>query len=182
MHLEIVNVVGSGSLGRELDLEAVCSKLRGERINVDLNEEAPYMLFIILEEDTPKITLFRSGAYHIPGTASKNELKAQGERLITTFTELGIIESNDIQLPTTQNIVAKYDLEMEINLSKLAVHLGLENIEYEPEQFPGLIYRPTSDGGVVMVFSSGKGIITGWTTKEDIKSTYSSFKSKLSKM
>lgn len=180
MTVDIVNVVGSGSMGREFDLEAVYSKLREEGINVDLNEETAYMLFIILEEDNPKITLFRSGEYHIPGTDSKDELKAQGEKLVNTFTELGIVESNDIQLPTTRNIVARYDLEMELNLSELAVHLGLENIEYEPEQFPGLIYRPTSGDSVIMVFSSGKGIITGLTSGERIKQIYDDFRNELS--
>jgi transcription initiation factor TFIID TATA-box-binding protein len=48
----------------------------------------------------------------------------------------------------------------------LAVHLGLENIEYEPEQFPGLIYRPSEIDTVNLIFSSGKTIISGTVQDE----------------
>jgi transcription initiation factor TFIID TATA-box-binding protein len=39
------------------------------------------------------------------------------------------------------NIVVTTELESTILLEALAVELGLESVEYEPEQFPGLIYR-----------------------------------------
>nr|AWM95337.1 putative transcription factor [uncultured microorganism] len=48
-----------------------------------------------------------------------------------------------------------------MNLNALAIGLGLEQVEYEPEQFPGLIYRPESAEGVVLLFSNGRVVITG---------------------
>jgi len=66
-------------------------------------------------------------------------------------------------------MVCSYDLARYINLNKLVVTLNLENIEYEPEQFPGLVYRIKEPRIVVLIFSSGKLILTGGRNMEDIK-------------
>jgi len=46
-------------------------------------------------------------------------------------------------------------------LNAVALGLGFENIEYEPEQFPGLVYRIKQPKVVVLIFGSGKLVITG---------------------
>jgi transcription initiation factor TFIID TATA-box-binding protein len=61
--------------------------------------------------------------------------------------------------------VASADLKTDLNLN--AVALGLENIEYEPEQFPGLIYRIKQPKVVVLIFSSGKLVIKGGKSPAD---------------
>ena len=65
-----------------------------------------------------------------------------------------------------QNIVASADLKTRLNLNAVALGLGLENIEYEPEQFPGLVYRIKKPKIVVLIFSSGKLVITGGKSPE----------------
>jgi transcription initiation factor TFIID TATA-box-binding protein len=67
------------------------------------------------------------------------------------------------------NIVCSYDIGKYINLNKVVITLNLENIEYEPEQFPGLVYRIKDPKIVALLFSSGKIILTGGKTIEDIK-------------
>ena len=57
--------------------------------------------------------------------------------------------------------MASADLKTSLNLNAVALGLGLENIEYEPEQFPGLVYRIKQPKVVVLIFSSGKLVITG---------------------
>ncbi len=66
-------------------------------------------------------------------------------------------------------MVCSYDLGKYINLNKIAVTLNVENIEYEPEQFPGLVYRIKDPKIVVLIFSSGKIILTGGKNLEDVK-------------
>jgi len=66
-----------------------------------------------------------------------------------------------------QNIVASADLGTDLNLNAIAVGLGLENVEYEPEQFPGLVYRLTDPRVVVLIFGSGKMVVTGGKSPED---------------
>jgi transcription initiation factor TFIID TATA-box-binding protein len=53
-------------------------------------------------------------------------------------------------------------------LNAIAIGLGLENIEYEPEQFPGLVYRLSDPKAVILLFGSGKLVVTGGKTPEDM--------------
>jgi transcription initiation factor TFIID TATA-box-binding protein len=68
-----------------------------------------------------------------------------------------------------QNIVACSDLGAKINLNAIAISLGLEKVEYEPEQFPGLVYRLDVPKVVVLLFSSGKLVCTGARKPEDVE-------------
>ena len=50
----------------------------------------------------------------------------------------------------------------------MAITLGLEKVEYEPEQFPGLVYRLDDPKVVVLLFGSGKMVCTGAKVPEDV--------------
>ena len=76
-------------------------------------------------------------------------------------------------------MVCSYNLGKYININKLSVTLNLENIEYEPEQFPGLVYRIKDPKIVVLIFSSGKLILTGGKNLEDIKKGLDTLEEKL---
>ena len=66
-----------------------------------------------------------------------------------------------------QNNVSSADLGRDLNLNAIAIGLGLENIEYEPEQFPGLVYRLDEPDVVALLFGSGKLVITGGKEPEE---------------
>ena len=68
---------------------------------------------------------------------------------------------------TVQNIVASADITSVLNLSAIAIGLGLENIKYEPEQFPGLVYRIDKPKDAVLLFGSGKLVVTGGKKPKD---------------
>ena len=67
-----------------------------------------------------------------------------------------------------QNMVATADLGGDLNLNEVAVGLGLENVEYEPEQFPGLVYRLNDPKVALLLFGSGKIVCAGARKTEDI--------------
>ncbi|MCK5300835.1 MAG: TATA-box-binding protein, partial [Thermoplasmatales archaeon] len=69
-----------------------------------------------------------------------------------------------------QNIVATSYIGGELNLSEVAVSLGLENVEYEPEQFPGLVYRLTDPKVALLLFGSGKLVCAGAKKTEEVYS------------
>ena len=56
--------------------------------------------------------------------------------------------------------VVVVDLGLELNLDELA--LNLDNVEYEPETFPGLVYRPYESRVSVLVFGNGKLVVAGF--------------------
>ncbi len=69
---------------------------------------------------------------------------------------------------TVQNMVATVDLGARLKLDSIAITLGLENVEFEPEQFPGLVYRVRDPKVVMLIFSSGKVVCTGAKKIPDI--------------
>jgi transcription initiation factor TFIID TATA-box-binding protein len=71
-----------------------------------------------------------------------------------------VLSSNDSEFEV-RNIVLKFELETEFDLSVLAIGLGLDHAEYEPEQFPGLQYRLPDGDGVFLIFRTGSVLLTG---------------------
>ncbi len=69
------------------------------------------------------------------------------------------------------------DFQIEIPLSRLVVALKMERVEYEPEQFPGLIYR--GDAGTALLFSSGKVILAGFKDLDAMEAFASGLKAKI---
>ena len=59
-------------------------------------------------------------------------------------------------------------LPRKLNLNNLTFHLPFDKVEYEPEQFPGLIYRLDYPKVVCLIFGSGKMVITGARAKAEI--------------
>ena len=115
----------------------------------------------MLVEDGPLITLYRSGKYIISGCSSFEELDETNQAFLQVISELDGIETSLETGFTVQNVVCTGALQQPVNLNALAIGLGLEAVEYEPEQFPGLIYRPESFPAVLLIFANGNVVITG---------------------
>ncbi len=118
----------------------------------------------------PKIAalVFGSGKVVLTGAKSIESLN-RGLEILG-----GLLRDLKIDIPENltykiQNIVTSADLGTPINLNKIAVGFNLDRIEYEPEQFPGLVYRLEEPKVVVLLFGSGKLIITGGKQPEDAK-------------
>jgi transcription initiation factor TFIID TATA-box-binding protein len=156
--VEVVNVVASGALDVELDLEAVARDLDDV---VDYDPEKYPGAYVRFGDDEPLITLYRTGKYIITGASSEAEAGSLRDEFLTVLHRNGIVSNADDAWFTVQNYVCMADMERSLNLSALAIGLGLEVTEYEPEQFPGLVYRPHDHACVLLVFASGKVVITG---------------------
>ena len=156
--VKIVNVVGSGSLDVEFDLERVAADI-GSTAEYD-PDKYPGM-YLRFGEDDPLITVYRTGKYIVTGADSENEAHTIRERLLDLLADNEMIPTAEDEWFRIQNLVCTAELEESLNLNALAIGLGLENTEYEPEQFPGLIYRPSGADSVVLLFASGRVVITG---------------------
>lgn len=170
------NLVGSLRLNRQLDLEALTSDLE----NTEYHPETyPSMIYRPFGSGRSVSVLTpSSGKLAIVGAKSKQELREGTEKFLKALINLGIEVETSTDNILIQNIVANYDLNVELDLSIVALSLDLENVEYEPEQFPGLIYR-TTNNSTVLVFGSGKSVITGANTYEDIINSRDEVKEKL---
>jgi transcription initiation factor TFIID TATA-box-binding protein len=110
--------------------------------------------------------VFTSGKVVCTGAKNVDDVHTVIGNMAQKLNDIGIktIENPEI---TVQNIVASADLQAVLNLNAIAIGLGLENIEYEPEQFPGLVYRIDDPKVVVLIFSSGKLVVTGGKSPEN---------------
>jgi len=162
--IRIENVVASTSLGSELDLQAIALALDGAEYEP---EQFPGLIYRLKEPKTATL-LFRSGKAVCTGAKSLEGVKIAIGKVARQIEAAGIPILIEPKIEV-QNIVASSDLESKINLNAIAISLGLEKVEYEPEQFPGLVYRIDSPKVVVLLFGSGKLVCTGAKQPEDVE-------------
>ncbi len=160
--LKIENVVASTKLNDSLDLATIAEKIP----EADYNKKR--FPGVVLRMNDPKIAalVFGSGKVVLTGAKSLDTLAAGVDKLVKTMKEM-YVKINENPGYSIQNIVTSADLGCHINLNKIAMSLSLDKIEYEPEQFPGLVYRLDDPKVVVLLFGSGKLIITGGKVKDD---------------
>jgi len=161
--IDIVNVVASTKLAEAFDLPKIEAELESAEYN---KKKFPGLIYRI---NAPKATflVFTSGKIVCTGSKNVEDVRTAITNLVKTLKSIGFENINLKPEIHVQNIVASADLKSDLNLNVVALGLGLENIEYEPEQFPGLVYRIKQPKVVVLIFSSGKLVITGGKTPEE---------------
>jgi transcription initiation factor TFIID TATA-box-binding protein len=162
--LKIENIVASGIVADSIDLVGVSAKIKNCELNTKRFPGAVYRL------ENPRIAslIFSSGKVVLTGIRDSHALQEGLEIIVRSLRDAGVNTYPEPQVAVT-NIVCSYDLGKYINLNKVVITLNLENIEYEPEQFPGLVYRIADPKIVALLFSSGKIILTGGKNLEDVK-------------
>ncbi|HUT28111.1 MAG TPA: TATA-box-binding protein [Methanomassiliicoccales archaeon] len=162
--IKIENVVASTTLGEELDLQTIALTLDGAEYEP---EQFPGLIYRLKDPKTATL-LFRSGKVVCTGAKSLEQVEVAIKKVAKQIEKAGIKLKMQPK-PDVQNIVASSDLGQEINLNAIAISLGLERVEYEPEQFPGLVYRIDVPKVVVLLFGSGKLVCTGAKKEEDVE-------------
>ncbi len=162
--IKIENVVASTQIGENIDLNKISREIK------DSEYKPKQFPGLVLRTKEPKAAalVFRSGKVVCTGSKSVEEARKAVKQIVKMLKEIDIpvIDEPEVKV---QNIVASADLGVDLNLNAIAIGLGLENIEYEPEQFPGLVYRLDDPRVVVLIFGSGKMVVTGGKSPEDAK-------------
>jgi transcription initiation factor TFIID TATA-box-binding protein len=174
--MNVVNVIATGDLGIELDLEALYNDL--EEVNVKYEPEKFSALQVRFDQEGPVIMLFSSGSYNIVGVKEISNIENIYDSLKRTLENKGISCENEESTPEVQNIICKEDLGGEIKLEILPATLGLENTEYEPEQSPFVYYWPEEDDCLITIPHSGECMITGIRTVDEAEKAFYNFKQK----
>ncbi len=162
--LNIENIVASGVIADSIDLVELSSKVENCLLN---KKRFPGAIYRIKDPRMASL-IFSSGKIVLTGVKNTRALSDGLAIIVKSLKEAGIEPLKEPLVKIT-NMVCSYNLGMSINLNKLAISLNVENVEYEPEQFPGLVYRIKDPKMVVLLFSSGKIILTGGRNLEDIK-------------
>ena len=161
-NLKIQNIVATTSLGKPVSL----TKLARAHSNTEYNPEQFPGLVLRIKEPKSAVLVFSSGNLVCTGTKSVAQVKDVIDAVIRQIAKIGI-KITDKPKITVQNIVASGSIDLGLNLNILA--LQLENTEYEPEQFPGLVYKLADPPATFLLFSNGKLVCTGTKNKQQLE-------------
>jgi transcription initiation factor TFIID TATA-box-binding protein len=159
--IRIVNIVVSTSLEHDIPLEKMAAVLP----NTEYNPEQFPGLVIRIKEPKTSALIFSSGKVVCTGARTLEKVEESIQKIIESLKKINI----DIKIKpkiTVQNVVASGSIGMDLNLNKLA--MKLDNTEYEPEQFPGLVYKLHEAKATFLLFSNGKIVCTGTKSKEQV--------------
>ena len=163
MEIKIQNIVASTTFADKLDLDMIAQSLEEAEYEP---EQFPGLVFRIKNPKTATL-LFRSGAANCTGAKNIEDVRKAIDIIAEKLRELGMSIHKNLEI-VVQNMVATADLGGDLNLNEVAVGLGLENVEYEPEQFPGLVYRLNDPKVALLLFGSGKIVCAGARKTEDV--------------
>jgi transcription initiation factor TFIID TATA-box-binding protein len=162
--------MGTGSLGRELDLRPLVDELvKNSVAPIRTNFTSESMVTIYFGESNIAFTFYRTGSFQIRGANSKEILSDAESKIKTLLSKIGV----DFQNYNFRHVTSVFlgDLDVDVNLETLAIALSLELAEYEPEQFPAIVYKPRQFDVTLLIFSTGKIIVGGTTSRETASSS-----------
>lgn len=159
--IQVVNIVVSTSLEHDIPLEKMAATLS----NTEYNPEQFPGLVIRIKEPKTSALIFSSGKVVCTGARSMQKVEESIDKIIKSLEKIGIKIKIKPKI-NIQNIVASGMVGMDLNLNVLA--MKLENTEYEPEQFPGLVYKLPHAKATFLLFSNGKVVCTGTKSEQEV--------------
>jgi transcription initiation factor TFIID TATA-box-binding protein len=160
--LKIQNIVATTSLQKDVPL----TKLAKTLSNTEYNPEQFPGLVLRIKKPKSAVLVFSSGNLVCTGTKSIVQVKEVIQEVIRQLKKIGVRVTITPKI-TVQNIVASGSININLNLNFLA--LELENTEYEPEQFPGLVYKLVEPNATFLLFSNGKLVCTGTKNRAQLE-------------
>lgn len=159
--IKVVNIVVSANLGHAIPLEKMAATLS----NTEYNPEQFPGLVIRIKEPKTSALIFSSGKIVCTGARSMDKVHESIRKIIKSLEKINVKIKGEPQV-NIQNIVAAGSVGMDLNLNVLA--MKLENTEYEPEQFPGLVYKLPDQKATFLLFSNGKVVCTGTKSEDEV--------------
>ncbi len=160
-NIKVVNIVVSTNLKHDIPLEKMAATLS----NTEYNPEQFPGLVIRIKEPKTSALIFSSGKVVCTGARTMTDVRESIKKIIKSLEKIKVKITITPEI-TIQNIVASGSIGMALNLNTLA--MKLENTEYEPEQFPGLVYKLVEAKATFLLFSNGKVVCTGTKSEKEV--------------
>jgi len=170
--VKIENVVASVALGQPINLSKTAELISTVEYEP---EQFPGLVYRLAKPKTATL-IFSSGKMVCTGAKSEEDVRKTVKQIVFALQNKGVIKDGKPEYQI-QNVVASANLYAEVNLENLAILL--DNVLYEPEQFPGLIYRMDDPKVVLLIFSSGKMVCTGAKKEDDVRTAVEKIYKKL---
>jgi len=158
---KIQNIVATTALEKPVPL----TKLARTQPNTEYNPETFPGLVLRIKEPKSAVLVFSSGNLVCTGTKSVAQVRQVINEVIKQLKKVNVKITTQTKI-TVQNIVASGEINLKLNLNFLA--LEMENTEYEPEQFPGLVYKLIEPNATFLLFSNGKLVCTGTKNRAEL--------------
>jgi transcription initiation factor TFIID TATA-box-binding protein len=168
--IEIRNTVTTADLKQEIDIASF-----NEYEHLSSNLDLYHCGYVKDELMKGRVTVFKSGKLISVGTRSPENSKKELRKASRILQKYKLSKPIKIS-PIIRNIVSGFDLGIKLDIEKLA--RTLPKSMYEPEQFPGLIYR-IQHSCVALLFASGKGVIVGAKSIEETNSAFFEIKTRV---
>ena len=162
--IRIQNISSTANLGIRVDLKKIALKCR----NTEFNPRRFAAVIMRLREPRATALIFASGKMVVTGVKSTHNANLAAKKFAYIVERVGF-KPNEFVDFKVQNIVGTADMGFPIRLEGLVYHHSAF-ASYEPELFPGLIYRLVSPRVVFLIFVSGKVVITGAKKESDLSS------------
>ncbi|KAK2720813.1 hypothetical protein QYM36_004626 [Artemia franciscana] len=159
------NVVSTANLGCKLDLKKICSQAR----NAEYDPKTFAAVIMRIKEPRTTALMFSSGKMVCTGAKSEEDSRLATRKFARIVQKLGF--ASKILNFKIQNMVGSCNVKFSIRLEALVLAHGRFS-RYEPELFPGLIYRMVKPRVVLLIFATGKVILTGARTKQEIHDAF----------
>ncbi|KXA90753.1 hypothetical protein AKJ57_03900 [candidate division MSBL1 archaeon SCGC-AAA259A05] len=160
---EIENIVLSVTYeDTEFDLERLADILEAARYDPEVFPGIAYKSV----DPTASFLIFASGKMNCVGARSLDDAENAIEKLTEELRKSRVEIEKEPEVKV-QNMVASFDFEREFDLERIA--RNFRNTEYEPEVFPGLVFRLDEPKVVILLFVSGKGVCAGAKREEDVR-------------
>ena len=159
------NVVSTANMMCKLDLKTIALKAR----NAEYNPKRFAAVIMRIREPKTTALIFSSGKMVVTGAKDETQARNAARKFTRIIQKIDFpAKFSDFKI---QNLVASVDVKFPIRLEGLAQnHFTFSS--YEPEVFPGLIYRMMNPKVALLIFVSGKLVLTGARTRDDIKRAY----------
>jgi transcription initiation factor TFIID TATA-box-binding protein len=159
--ISIQNIVASVSLNQKINLQEIVTKFPQTEYNPSV---FPGLVFRLKKPKTATL-IFGTGKMVCTGAKSEKESRSAVEKVVKELRGQGIVITEK-PVVNIQNIVASAALGGEIDLESLVFKLN--RVMYEPEQFPGAVYRMDDPKVVFLIFSAGKLVCVGAKKEEQV--------------
>lgn len=155
------NIVCTVNLGCKLDLKKIALHAR----NAEYNPKRFAAVIMRIRDPRTTALIFSSGKMVCTGAKSEESAKLAARKYARIVQKLGFVAKfMDFKI---QNMVGSCDVKFPIRLEGLVLTHGKFS-SYEPELFPGLIYRMMKPRIVLLIFVSGKVVLTGAKVRQEI--------------
>ncbi|XP_071035157.1 TATA-box-binding protein isoform X2 [Parasteatoda tepidariorum] len=158
---QLQNIVSTVNLGCKLDLKKIALHAR----NAEYNPKRFAAVIMRIREPRTTALIFSSGKMVCTGAKSEEQSRLAARKYARIVQKLGF-EAKFLDFKI-QNMVGSCDVKFPIRLEGLVLtHSQFSS--YEPELFPGLIYRMVKPRIVLLIFVSGKVVLTGAKVRAEI--------------